>query len=81
MARSLEAMWPEYVTVKWRFGRPQHVIKNSWKDFKTPLIRKKDIDWNNLKPNEYGMKLIKVKEIQSKELQELYNLTLTPQSQ
>ena len=73
MARTLEAMWPEWVTVKCRFGRPQHVIKNSWRDFKTPLIRRKDIDWDNLKPNNYGMKLIKVKEIKSKELQDFYD--------
>ena len=75
MARSLEAMWPEYVTVKWRFGRPQHVIKNSWKNFKTPLIRRKNIDWNNFESNEYGMKLIKIQEIKSKELQQFYNET------
>jgi hypothetical protein len=72
MARTLESMWPGIVTTKWRFGRPQHVIKNSWKDFKTPLIRKKDIDWDNLQIDNYGMKLTKVEEIKSKELKKLW---------
>lgn len=73
MARALEAMWPEWVTTKWRFGRAQHVIKNSWRDFKTPLIRRTDIDWDNLPEiDNYGMKLVKKKEIKSKELQEFY---------
>ena len=26
MARALEEVWPDHVTVKWRFGRPQHVV-------------------------------------------------------
>ena len=74
MARSLEAMWPGIVETKWRFGRPQHVIKNSWKDFKTPLIRRTDIDWENIQPNEYGMNLVKTKgEIRSEKLNDLYD--------
>lgn len=72
MARTLEKIWPDYVTVKWRFGRPQHVVKQSWKCFKHPLIRRKDIDWNSLTPNNYGMKLTKVKEIKNEELKKLY---------
>jgi len=72
MARTLEKMWPGIVETKWKFGRPQHVIKNSWKDFKTSLIRRKDIDWDNLESNNYGMKLTKVKEIKSKELNKLW---------
>jgi hypothetical protein len=73
MARTLEAMWPEWVTTKWRFGRPQHVIKNSWRDFKTPLIRRKDIDWSQFdKPNNYGMELVQVKEIKSPTLKKFF---------
>lgn len=73
MARSLEAMWPEYVTTKYRYGRPQHVIKDSWRCFKTPLIRRPDLDWDNLPAvNNYGMTLKKMKEIKSVELQKLY---------
>ena len=60
MARSLERVWPGVVSVDRRFKRPQHVIKDTWKGFDTPLIRRKDIDWDNLKPNEYGMTLKQV---------------------
>lgn len=73
MARSLERMWPGVVRVDRRFKRPQHIIKDSWRDFDTPLIRRKDIDWSKIKgTNEYGMKLIQVgKEVKDPELQEL----------
>ena len=72
MARSLEAMWPEYVQVKRRFGRPQHVV-NWKKHFKHGLIRRTDIDWTKIKgTNNYGMKLVKVKEIKNKELRKFY---------
>lgn len=71
MARSLERVWPGVVTVDRRFKRPQHVVKNSWKGFDTQLIRRKDIDWENLKSNNYGMKLRQVKdEVKSEELQQ-----------
>ncbi len=63
MARSLERVWPGVVTVDRRFQRPQHVIKDSWKGFDFPLIRRKDIDWSKMKPNEYGMKLKQVSKI------------------
>lgn len=72
MARALEEMWPDYVETKWRFGRPQHVVKNSWKDFKHPLIRRTDIVWDNLKTNNYGMKLVKKNNIKSESLQKFY---------
>ena len=39
MARSLERMWPGVVSINRRFGRPQHVVKNSWRNFDTSLIR------------------------------------------
>ena len=71
MARSLERVWPGVVTVDRRFKRPQHVVKNAWKGFDTQLIRRKDIDWDNLKSNNYGMKLRQVKdEVKSEELQQ-----------
>ena len=71
MAKSLERMWPGVVETKRRFDRPQHVIKNAWKGFDTQLIRRKDIDWDNLKSNNYGMKLRQVKdEVKSEELQQ-----------
>lgn len=69
MARSLERMWPHVVSVDRRFQRPQHVVKNNWKYFDTPLIRRKDIDWDALQaPNEFGMKLVQQSEIKSDEL-------------
>lgn len=37
MARSLERAWPYVVKTARRFGRPQHVVKASWRYFDTPL--------------------------------------------
>lgn len=73
MARSLERRWPGVVETKRRFQRPQHVVKDSWRKFDTPLIRRADVDFEALAraPNEYGMKLRQLKEIQSDELRRL----------
>ena len=58
MARSLERVWPHIVTTDRRFQRPQHIVRDSWCSFKTPLIRKKDIDFSKFpKVDDYGMKL------------------------
>tara|TARA_R100000995_G_C3483088_1_gene125292 strand:- start:263 stop:1144 length:882 start_codon:yes stop_codon:yes gene_type:complete len=58
MARSLERVWPGVVSTNRRFGRPQHVVKNSWRHFDTPLIRRTDIDWDSIpESNEFGMSL------------------------
>lgn len=58
MSRSLERMWPHVVTTNRRFGRPQHVVHNAWKNFDTQLIRRTDIDWDKLpENNEFGMAL------------------------
>jgi hypothetical protein len=70
MARTLEEVWPEYVKTKWKFGRPQHVVKNSWRDFNHPLIRRGDIDWNNLESPKINLN--KVAEIKSESLRKLY---------
>jgi hypothetical protein len=70
MARSLEAVWPQWVTVKQRFGRPQHVIKNSWRDFTHPLIRRKDIDWNAIAEKKWDIKLKAIKEVKSASLRD-----------
>ena len=70
-AKSLEEMWPQYVRTVVKFGRPHHDVK--WKKFfKHPLIRRKDIAWDNLKPKEFGMKLKKVGVIQNKQLDKFY---------
>lgn len=61
MARSLERVWPYVVSVDRRFRRPQHKIRDEWRKFDTPLIRRKDIDFDKLpEADEYGLKLIQV---------------------
>lgn len=65
MARSLERLWPGVVETKRRFGRPQHHVHDSWKKFDTPLKRKPGIDFDGMKPNEYGMELKQVKPIKT----------------
>lgn len=72
MARSLERMWPGVVTTDRRFQRPQHVVKDSWRRFDTPLKLKPGINLDELpKVDEYGMKLTQVKEIKSEDLRRL----------
>jgi len=69
MARSLERLWPGVVETKRRFGRPQHVVKDAWKRFDTPLKLKAGINLEDLPPvDDYGLKLKQVKEIQSEDL-------------
>jgi len=74
MARALERIWPRVVKTDRRFKRPQHIVAYQWKKFDTKLIRRNDINWNNMKPNNYGMKLMQVgSEIKSQELKDLIN--------
>lgn len=75
MARSLERMWPGVVETKRRFHRPQHVVKDSWKRFDTPLKLKPGIDLTQLPAfNEYGMSLVQVaNEVKSQRMQGLLN--------
>lgn len=80
MARTLEEVWPEWVTTKWRFGRPQHVVKNSWKDFKHPLIRRKDLDWRAIGEAKYDIGLVKKTEIKSESLQKWFDEQSTQKS-
>ena len=58
MARSLERLWPGVVETSRRFKRPQHMVKDSWKRFDTPLKLKPGVDLSKLKPNEYGLDLV-----------------------
>jgi hypothetical protein len=71
MARALERLWPGVVTVNRRFQRPQHVVKDAWKRFDTPLKLKPGIDLAAMEPNEYGMVLKQVKPIKSEALRKL----------
>lgn len=72
MARALERQWPYIVTVDRRFKRPQHKVHKEWRNFDTPLIRRKDIQWDKLKPiNEYGLSLEAVDKIKSEFIKDL----------
>lgn len=62
MAQALERKWPGVVETKRRFKRPQHVIKDSWAAFDTPLRLKPGIDLSKIVPNEYGLRLTQVAE-------------------
>lgn len=64
MAKLLEFTWPQYVTTKWKFNRPQHSVP--WKKFfKQALIRRTDIDWNEVAKKQYDIKLKPKKAIKS----------------
>jgi hypothetical protein len=71
MARSLERQWPGVVRVERRFQRPQHVIKDAWRKFDTQLIKRTDIDWDEIMKKDYSLKLVKVKEVKSDELRKM----------
>tara|TARA_Y100000310_G_scaffold292450_1_gene321201 strand:+ start:77 stop:550 length:474 start_codon:yes stop_codon:yes gene_type:complete len=71
MARSLERKWPGVVRTTRKFKRPQHHIYANWQHFDNKLIRRDDIDFDNLKPiDEYGLNLKQIKPVlRSKRLQ------------
>jgi hypothetical protein len=70
MARSLERMWPGVVETQRRFKRPQHVIKDAWRKFDTPLKRRADAPPAD--PARHALVLTQVKPIQSATLREWY---------
>ena len=56
----LADVYPQYSKIKWRFSRVHHYV--DYKPFKNnKLIRKVDVNWNELKSNNYGMKIKKIK--------------------
>lgn len=57
MARSLERAWPGVVETKRRFQRPQHVVRNAWKHFDTPLRPRPREEWP---PVDYPIELTQV---------------------
>lgn len=72
MARSLERLWPGVVKTGRRFRRPQHIVKDSWRRFDAPLKLKPGVNLEDFESvDEYGMKLIQVKEIKSEALKKL----------
>lgn len=72
MSRSLERVWPGVVRTDRRFGRPQHKVHNEWKDFDNALIRRTDIDWDEIKNKKWDIKLTQVGDTQSEELKKFY---------
>jgi hypothetical protein len=68
MAQSLRALWPNYVRVKRRFGRDQHVV--DWGVFRSPLRPRPDADPG---PGERGLSLRKISEPRSESLRCLYD--------
>jgi len=70
MARTLEEIWPDHVETKWRFGRAQHVIKGNWRYFTQPLIRRSDIDWDEISNKKYKIGLKQVEDTKSKSLKD-----------
>lgn len=71
MARALERLWPGVVSVDRRWGRPQHVVRQSWRRFDTPLQLRPDVDLDALAPNEYGLTLRALRELPQPHLREL----------
>ena len=70
MARSLERLWPNVVKTDRRFQRPQHVVRDRWEKFDTPLKRKAGVDLSKIKPNEYGLRPVAIKPIKSESLKQ-----------
>lgn len=68
MARTLERNWPGVVETVRRYKRPQHLVKNAWRKFDTPLIRRKDIDWDKISNQSFDIKLVQKQPIKSQEL-------------
>jgi hypothetical protein len=81
MARALERLWPGVVQTDRRFQRPQHVIKDQWRKFDTPLRLKPGFNPSGLGVNEYGMKLTRVKPIKSENLRCLVSDALPPETE
>lgn len=69
MARTLERVWPGVVTTDRRFSRPQHVVKDAWRRFDTPLKLKEGIDLSALPPtDDYGMTLRELAPVRNEDL-------------
>jgi hypothetical protein len=68
MARSLRALWPEYVTVRRRFGRDQHVV--AWDAFQTAL---QPISTPSAAQGERGLTLRKIQEPQAPTIRRLFD--------
>lgn len=66
MSRTLERRWPGIVETRRRFQRPQHVVRDSWKAFDTPLRLREGVDLSALPlVDEMGMELTQTREVKS----------------
>lgn len=73
-SRSLEEIWPQYVNVVYKFGRPHHSV--SWKKyFKHKLKRRKDINWDEIRQKNKKFILKQTKTIKSKALKTFFKST------
>lgn len=63
MARSLERVWPYVVDTGRRFERPQHVVRDAWRKFDTPLIPRPGLD--DAPAPDYGLRLVEKKPVRS----------------
>ena len=81
MARSLERRWPGVVRTTRKFRRPQHTV--NWQKFDNQLIKRTDIDIDNLLPvNEYGLHITQIKpDIKSKRIQGYMNEQIAKDAQ
>lgn len=79
MARSLERHWRGVVSTTRKYGRPQHIVKDSWRRFDTPLKLKPGIDLGSIPDNDYGLRLTVVKEIRVPTLRDLVKEKAPPE--
>jgi hypothetical protein len=69
MARSLERVWPGVIHTDRRFRRPQHVVRDGWRKFDTPLRLRPGVDLAALPAtDERGMSLEAVRPVRSPHL-------------
>lgn len=76
MARSLQRLWPGVVETRRRFNRPQHVVKDAWRRFDTPLQLRPGV---TIPPgaNEFGLQLQAMAEVKSPRLREMLHASTT----
>ena len=75
MAKALERVWPGVVETKRKFKRPQHHIKNNWKNFDTPLVRKNNYsEITKSGIDNYSLGLIQFEKIRSPRLKKIFKI-------
>jgi TET-associated glycosyltransferase-like protein len=74
MAKAMERVWPGVVETKRRYHRPQHVVKDAWQSFDTPLRLKDGLRLEDFPAyDEHEMTLTQTREtIQHPVLRQLY---------